>query len=596
MPIRICATPDKKPLTRFALEAAEAIVRFYNRYFSIAYPFGKLDIVAVPDFAAGAMENTAAIFYREQLLLVDDRTASAASRQQVAEVLAHEISHQWVGDLVTMQWWDDIWLNEGFASWLEAKPLRAWKPEWNLDLGDARDTQRALGVDALSSTRPVRTPVQTPAEINEVFDAIAYQKTAAVLRMVEAYVGPELFRQGVNAYLTKYAYGNASGEQFWAEIGAVAGRASDTVLASFITRPGVPLVSVATSCQGDRTEVRLTQERFAANPKSAPSGPADLWRVPVCIKRPGTSAPQDGTACQILTQPAQTMTFDGCAPWVLANADGFGYFRTAYDRETLDAIGAAISAGALTPVEQLSVIEDAWALVRLGSQGLGGFLSLSEHLLRGPSSPAVQAVTTRLDYLADTLVEEPDRASFQDWIRQSLKPLASRLGWDPGPDEHDDRRVARTAVLYTLGYAGRDPDTLREARRRVDRHLAGAATLDPNLFSTVVPLAAIGGDAALYERFVAQSRQSPNPGEQYQFRNALAFFADPALSARTLEYISSPELRSQDVPGFVAALLQNPLSRQPAWERVKAGWPALERLSLFQGVPGDRPGHRGVLR
>src|SRR4051812_3585156 len=212
IPIRVCSTPDKLHLTGFALEAAEQQVAFYNRFFGIRYPFGKLDIIGVPDFAAGAMENTGAITFREQYLLADPDHASLKTLKDVAAVTAHEIAHQWFGDLVTMKWWDDIWLNEGFATWMANKPLGEWKPEWHVELDDAGETQQALRLDVLRSTRAIRTKAETPDEINELFDAIAYEKTGAVLRMVETYVGREPMRAGITAYLRKYSFNNATGE------------------------------------------------------------------------------------------------------------------------------------------------------------------------------------------------------------------------------------------------------------------------------------------------------------------------------------------------------------------------------------------------
>src|SRR5215471_3594377 len=214
VPIRICATPDKKDLGHIALEAAQDILTSYNRYYAIKYPFGKLDVVAVPDFAAGAMENTAAIFYRETDLLADSKSASVATRKNIASILAHEMAHQWFGDLVTMAWWDDIWLNEGFATWMANHPLAVWHDDWNIPVDEALESKQALDLDALKTTRAVHAPANTPAEIDEAFDAIAYQKGAAVLRMVESYVGTETFRKGVNAYLQAHAYGNATSEDF----------------------------------------------------------------------------------------------------------------------------------------------------------------------------------------------------------------------------------------------------------------------------------------------------------------------------------------------------------------------------------------------
>ena len=239
-PVRVCATPDKHQLTAFALKAAEHQVQFFNDYFGIPYPFGKLDIIGIPDFAAGAMENAGAITFRERLLLADESTASVDTLKAVASVVAHEIAHQWFGNLVTMKWWDDIWLNEGFATWAANKPLAAWKPEWQMDVKAAEETQFAMGLDSLRSTRAIRTKVETPAEINEVFDPIAYEKTSGVLNMIEAYVGPDAFRKGVSAYLTRYSSGNAAGEDFWTEMTRVTEKPVNRVMRSFVDQAGVP--------------------------------------------------------------------------------------------------------------------------------------------------------------------------------------------------------------------------------------------------------------------------------------------------------------------------------------------------------------------
>src|SRR5947208_9683270 len=223
IPIRVCATPDKRELKGFALEAAEQNLKFINRYYAITYPFKKLDILGVPDFSAGAMENTAAIFYRETLLLSNAAQATDQSRKQIAEVLAHEMAHQWFGDLVTMQWWDDLWLNEGFATWMANKPLAAAHPDWTIAIDEAQENQTALALDSLKSTRPIHADVETPAQIDEAFDAIAYQKGAAVLRMIEGYVGADTCRKGVNDYLQAHAYANATSEDFWKAIAATSG-------------------------------------------------------------------------------------------------------------------------------------------------------------------------------------------------------------------------------------------------------------------------------------------------------------------------------------------------------------------------------------
>src|SRR5687767_3604596 len=283
IPVRICATPDKKHLTGFALEAARQQVEYYNRYYSVRYPFKKLDIVAVPDFAAGAMENTAAIFYRETLLLADEN-ASVSVRKDIAKVLAHEIAHQWFGNIVTMQWWDDIWLNEGFANWMMSKPVKAWRPDWHLELDEVADNHAAMALDALRSTRPIRAKASTPAEIAELFDPIAYEKGAAVIRMVEAWLGEEPFRQGVNAYIEKFQYSNARAEDFWTTLTTVTGKPVDRVMQTFVDRPGLPLISIDVKCGGDAAIAILSQSRYARDPQVAAPAAVRPWEIPVCLK------------------------------------------------------------------------------------------------------------------------------------------------------------------------------------------------------------------------------------------------------------------------------------------------------------------------
>ncbi|MCI0355857.1 MAG: M1 family metallopeptidase, partial [Acidobacteria bacterium] len=248
IPIRICSTPDKVHLGKFALHAAEQQLAWFNRYFGIPYPFGKLDVLALPDFEAGAMENAGAVFYRERLLLLDEASASLNLKTTVAFILSHEIAHMWFGDLVTMKWWDDIWLNEGFADWIANKPLMEWKPEWERRMSELAGTTDALNLDSLASTRQIRKQASTPSEITELFDGIAYGKAASVLRMVEGYVGADAFRRGVQAYLKKYSWSNASAEDFWSTLTQVSGKPVDRVMASYVDQAGAPMVAVKAAC------------------------------------------------------------------------------------------------------------------------------------------------------------------------------------------------------------------------------------------------------------------------------------------------------------------------------------------------------------
>src|SRR3984893_11926678 len=257
IPIRVYGTPGKKEMGKFALESAEHVLSYYDKYFGIKYPYGKLDLIGLPDFSAGAMENTGCITFREVILLIDEKQGSVDLKKTIASVIAHEMAHQWFGDLVTMKWWDDIWLNEGFATWMSSKPMKAWHPEWHNQLDEIQETSGSLSTDSIASIRPIRQKAETPAEIEALFDGIAYGKAASVLRAVEAYVGPDVFQKGVNAYLEKHAYGNATAEDFWNQIAATSGKPVDKIMSGFIDQPGAPLVSVKSSCTGDVTKVTL---------------------------------------------------------------------------------------------------------------------------------------------------------------------------------------------------------------------------------------------------------------------------------------------------------------------------------------------------
>ncbi len=284
--IRSCATPDKVALTTYGVDVAKYVLHYYNTYFGIPYPLKKLDLIALPDFEAGAMENFGAITYRETALLLDPKTASINAKKGVASVIAHEMAHQWFGDLVTMQWWDNIWLNEGFATWMENKPVEAMHPEWNIDQQVASDMDGTLNLDAQPTTRAIRAQADTPAEIEQMFDGIAYGKASDVLLSVENYVGPETFRQGVHNYLEAHLYGNATAEDFWNAQTATSHKPVDKIMESLVAQPGVPLLTFGQPSNG---KVAVSQKRFFLSPGIQP-GP-EKWTLPVCFK---TGARQAG--------------------------------------------------------------------------------------------------------------------------------------------------------------------------------------------------------------------------------------------------------------------------------------------------------------
>jgi aminopeptidase N len=572
VPIRICATPDKKELGHIALESAQQILKFYDGYFAIKYPFGKLDVVAVPDFAAGAMENTAAIFYRETDLLADAKTASVGTRKKIASILAHEMAHQWFGDLVTMKWWDDIWLNEGFATWMANHPLAAWKPEWNIAVDEGIETQTALNLDSLKSTRPIHSTVETPGEIEEAFDAIAYEKGAAVLRMIERYVGAEAFRKGVNTYLQAHAYGNAASEDFWNTIARSTDKPVDTIMATFVNQPGFPLISATTSCTGDQTAVMLGEQRFFLDPALVKTGSSERWQVPVCAKSGG----QKGVACDVVTATAHSMKLgSGCAPWVFVNAGAQGYYRTEYTPGMLRAIALQVETD-LTAPERLSLIGDEWALVRAGRHSVADYLTLASGFSGEPSSGVLEMVTGRLDFMHEYLTTDATRAKLEAFTRALLRPSVDALGFQPASGDSDERRTLRAVVIGALGGPGEDPDVIAKSRATLDRALSGGPALDPTLAGAIVDIAARHGDARLYDALAAAPAKATSPDEHDRYLYALSTFRDPALIDRALQYSLSPHLRSQDTPIYLGRFFRNPAARPRAWAFVKQHWAELE--------------------
>jgi aminopeptidase N len=575
IPIRICATPEKRDLGRIALESAQQILQFYDSYYAIKYPFVKLDVVAVPDFAAGAMENTAAIFYRETDLLADSKSASVATRKNIASILAHEMAHQWFGDLVTMAWWDDIWLNEGFATWMANKPLASAHPEWNVPVDEAQENLTALALDSLKSTRPIHADVGTPAEIDEAFDAIAYQKGAAVLRMIESYVGEDTFRKGVNAYLQAHAYGNATSEDFSKSIASISGKPVERILPTFVNQPGVPLLDVSLACAGGQTTVTLTQQRFLVDATRNEGG---RWQIPVCVKAAGQPS-----ICDVITEETRALKLAGaCTPWVFANAGAHGYYRTAYPPDMLRAIAPHVETD-LSASERLVLLDDEWALVRAGRHSAGDYLTLAAGYGREHVSGVLEEIAHRLGVIDEDLTTDATRPGFEAFTRSLLRPLFDEVGFTAVAGDNDDRRSLRAVLIGALGTISQDPDVISKARAALDRSLSGGTPLEPTVAGAIVKTAATHGDATLFDELGTAADRAASPEDQYRYLFALGDFRDPVLIEKGLQRSLSPQLRSQDTAIYLAQFLVNPAARSRAWAFVTAHWTALEAKVTISG-------------
>jgi aminopeptidase N/puromycin-sensitive aminopeptidase len=360
-------------------------------------------------------------------------------------------------------------LNEGFATWMENKAVAAWKPGWHLELDDVQGTTGSLGVDGLKNTRPIHQPAETPAQIQELFDGIAYGKAAAVLRTLEAYLGPEAFRAGVDQYLKQHSYGNATADDFWKTLAQVSKKPVDQVMPTFVKQPGAPMVTVQTQCAGGSSTVTLTQKRYFFDQALFQAGNDELWQVPVCLKQGGENG-KSQSKCVLLTKKQDNFALPGCGSWVMANAGAQGYYRTGYSSDAIRAIGRDIEKG-LTPAERIVLLNDSWSSIRVGEQPIGDYLALAESLQSDRTRAVVEEVTGQLEYISDHFVTDDDREGYEQWVRRLLTPMAQELGWTPKPGESDETKTLRSRVMHTLGYAGHDPEVLAEARRLTDQAL-----------------------------------------------------------------------------------------------------------------------------
>ena len=571
IPIRVFTSPGKKELAKFALDTAEHALPYYDHYFGMRYPFGKLDMVALPDFGPGAMENTGCITFREAYILLDEKHSDLENRKFLASVITHEMAHQWFGDLVTMKWWDDIWLNEGFASWMSSKPIEAWHPEWHVELNDVNDATRALGLDSLENTHPIRQEAETPAEILELADVITYDKTAAVLRMVESYLGEETFRAGVNDYIKAHAYGNATATDFWEALTRVSHKPVDRIMKSFIDQPGPPIVSVKAECKASKETVTLTEQRYFFDREKFQAGNDELWQIPVCMKdETGHSAAR----CELLTQREQTVTLPACSSWLDVNAGSRGYYYSGYDPEVVRAL-AKDAEQKLSPAERIMLLGDVWAAVRVDREKIGDYLTLAEGVASDRTPQVVRKLVTQLAFIDDYLVTDADRQAYQSWVDTTFSPLAKDLGWEQRSGDDEATETLRGELLQVLAGVAHDPNAEAVARKIADQYLSDPSSVDDALASVALPLAAQNGDENFYNNIMEHLQHATAPEQKNLYIRTLLSFHDPKLLERTLHFAVSGA-RSQDATLIIARLIANPAGRKLGWDFVRDQWDSMK--------------------
>ena len=556
VPVRVVHVPGKGHLTAFALEAAVFSMRFFRDYYDIPYPDAKVDMIALPDFAQGAMENTGCITYRDALLLVDPEQATQPELENVADVVAHELAHQWFGNLVTMRWWNGIWLNEAFATFMALLTVDAWRPEWERWAAFARICSGAKEVDALHSTRAIEYPVHSPDDTAGMFDVLTYQKGAAILRMLERYLGDERFRDGIRHYLKTHEYGNTETHDLWDAIEAATGEPVRRIMDQWIWQGGYPLLEVVSRERG----VQIAQRRFLAD-----GGRDDTtWDVPLRVRGSG------GQERSLLVGPdgAQVALEDAVT---VVNAGASSFVRVHYDPALLEGLTGHL--GDLTAPERFNLVDDLWAAVAAGSATASDFVRFAERFGDEHDLAVWQAVLQGLGWCDRFLDDEP-RERFRTFVRRLVAPALDRLGWEAGDADGDRVKSLRGVLLQSLGVLGADPNA-EAAARELEAEARAGKPVDPALAAASVNVVAHYGGAEDYARFADMADHAPTPQEQLRYLYGLPLFGGEPEMTRTLGAALDGGIRTQNAPFVLAFATLNRRQGAQAWDFIRSSWDEL---------------------
>ena len=547
--LRIYTARGKSGRARYAMESTKQLVHYYNEYFGERYPLAKLDQIAVPGGGGGAMENWGAIAYNEARLLYDPQRDSLRQQQSVYGIIAHEIAHQWFGNLVTMAWWDNLWLNEGFATWMAEKTTDRFNPPWGMRQRYALSKEWALGEDARRTTHPIQTPVENDTRAMDVFDSISYAKGGAVLRMLEGYLGEDVFRSGVRRYVRAHRLSSTTTADFWHHLGDASGRDIPKLVSGWTEQPGFPVIKVSQACENGGAVVRLVQTRFRLND---PAAQELKWNVPIVL------ADASGTRRAVLLErDAQSVRLGSCGP-VLANAGDTGYYRVEYDDAAFGGLVASVKS--LSALDRLRLLSDTFALVQAGRADVRRYLSLVETLGDETDRSIWDQVTGSLRFLGD-LVEEPqDRIAFDRFTAAILEKPFARVGWDARPGEPPDAALLRRSLVYALGRAGQK-EVVREAQAR----FASGARLEPAIRPAVLDVVGRYADEATYQALLDRMRTATDITDKWEAQSALRQMRDPKLLTRLMDLMMTDELP----PGDAVYNLTHAGSDS---DRVELGW------------------------
>ena len=576
--VGVWTTRGKEEQGRFALDTSVKLLSFFNDYFGIPYPLEKLDHIAIPDFAAGAMENWGAVTYRETALLVDPLNSSAGTRQRVAEVVAHEMAHMWFGDLVTMKWWDALWLNESFASWMGTKAVDWLFPEWAMWTQFVNmDTNRALSLDGLKNSHPIEQEVKNPAEVSQLFDAISYSKGASVIRMLEQFLSPEVFRQGLHKYLSANQYQNAQTVDLWNALEEVSKQPVTEIMNTWTSQMGYPVVSVTSERVNNSLTINLSQERFVYdNILSDQPSPQMQWQVPVRVL-----VPQDNrsSGTSIVSDSESSVTLSGISDdpkWFKLNPDQTGFFRVNYTSKDWQNLIPGIESQVLSATDRLGIQNDAYALSKAGLLPVTQFLSLANAYKSESDASVWSDLASNLKEIETLISDEGFYDAYRTFAKDLFKSAAQKIGWTPKTGEGHLDALLRSTVLSQAGNYG-DTEVLKEAQSLFNKYLQDTSSVHPDLRGLVYSLVAQSGDRKTYDALWTLERDSELQEEKIRLLISLARFSDVDLLKDLLARSLTDDVRSQDTITLVSAVAANIRGRDIAWEFVKDNWTEFDK-------------------
>ncbi len=572
IPIRVWCAGRDPSLGNYSRDTAAKVIPYLNSYFKIKYPWKKLDLIAIPDFDAGAMENPGAVTFLESLLLVDEKTASLRSRQAMASVMAHELAHMWFGDLVTMKWWDDLWLNEAFATWMAVKTVSAVVPEWDYMTTFGDERQEAMRTDATRATRSIHSAVLDPQEAQQMFDEITYEKGACVLKMLEVYTGEDEFREGIRRYIEKFSYGNATMSDLWKALEESSGKPVSEMMNAWANQGGYPLISVS---QKDG-KLTLRQERFWLRPGEAQS--TALWQVPVAIRYlddtvQGHSVKSDKIA--LLKARSEELSMERPDSDFTANAGGFGYYRVSYSPPLYKKL-LTHACDHMTPLERFALLGDQFALCIAGKVGLEDYMSVLE-VSRNETDPDVrETILEQLRFL-DLFVDKPTRPAFEKFVQNLLRPTQTKLGWVAREEDSDKTKLLRGRIIEILGTVGGDTAVVATVRKLFEQYVQTPSSVDPNLIDAITTVVAFNGHQTEFDQITKLWKAAKTPEIEKRNLFALAAFHEPVLRAKVLQMALQTPVRPHDGSSLLSSELRSMAGKADALIFIQKNWPAIKK-------------------